>query len=97
MRLDAPQSEVRARVLDHAHHQIRPVGHQVPAYRSARFDLLEDARLGLGERAEPEPGSPQRGRHITTICQGRDSDTDAVFVTRTSEPAVPASANRISP
>src|SRR6267143_4731984 len=72
----------------HPHHQIYPVWHQVPAHRSARFDLFKDVRLGLGEGAEPEPGSPQRGRHGTTIpvgCQGRDSDTDAVFVTRTRE------------
>src|SRR6267143_7278263 len=103
VRLDAPQSELRARVLDHplrrldgqaftrvrsidlvsdlrgsgvpvdvmktyhAHHQICPVWHQIPAHRSARSDLFQDARLGPGKWAEPEPCGPQRGRHTTRI------------------------------
>jgi hypothetical protein len=37
----------------HTHHQACPVWHQVPAYRGARFDLLEHARFDLGEGTEP--------------------------------------------
>jgi len=82
----------------HPHHQICPVWHQVPAHRSARFDLFKDVRLASARGGARAGAVRKRGRHGTTIpvgCQGRDSDTDAVFVTRTQRvealhPTVPS-------